>query len=767
MAAGNRGRGPLVADKRYSAQPTRSGGSGGGSGRGSGGGPKKPAPKKPSAPRRRRAARPRRQHGFILGSFLFLWRVFWGITWRVSAVGALILGGFVWYYYAQLPALDELVDGRARGSVTMLDRNGEVFAWRGETFGGMVTAESVSPYLHDAVVATEDKRFYWHFGISPRGVASAIKINLSEGRGPFEGNGGSTITQQTAKLLCLGVEWDPKLWDSETAYEKDCRQGGMWRKIKEVPFAMAMEAKYSKEEILTIYFNRAYLGAGARGFEAAAQRYFGKSAKDVSLAEAAMLAGLLKAPSTYAPTSSMDRARARAEVVLGLMEDQGYITKAEADEARANPAVLSKAAKQKSGGYFADWVMETTPDYLARDTTEDVIIETTLDQDMQRKAEEALAWVFENKLKDGSKAQAAIVVMSADGAVRAMVGGRDVPNAGDFNRATQALRQTGSTFKAFVYAVAMDLGMSPMDIVDDSPMCIYTAGSGDWCPQNYDREFKGPITLTQALAESRNIPAVKISEAVGRDLVIQVATDFGLAQNFADGPSLALGVSESTLIDMTGAFAGILNGGSSVTPYGLEALRLQGMDEPLFGKGGGIGERVISEKAARALTYMMTEVLNSGTGGRARLDDREAAGKTGTTTSARDAWFVGFTADYVVGVWMGYDDNSPLTGVTGGGLPAEIWHEVMTRINEGVDPSPLLTEVPDSTYMPIDPTTVEGAIAPEDVPYFDGSNVDGGVYEEPLPEALLAPLPGTGEPLPPGTIVTEDGLILELIGPVD
>jgi penicillin-binding protein 1A len=449
------------------------------------------------------------------------------------------------------------------------------------------------------------------------------------------------------------------------------------------------------------------------------------------------------------------------------MREQGYLTKAEADEALANPAVLSKAAKQKSGGYFADWVMETTPDYLARDTTEDVVIETTLDQDLQKKAEEALAWVFENKVKDGSKAQAAIVVMSADGAVRAMVGGRDVPNAGDFNRATQALRQTGSTFKAFVYAVAMDLGMSPMDIVDDSPMCIYTAGSGDWCPQNYDREFKGPITLTQALAESRNIPAVKISEAVGRDLVIQVATDFGLAQNFADGPSLALGVSESTLIDMTGAFAGILNGGSSVTPYGLEALRLQGMDEPLFGKGGGIGERVISEKAARALTYMMTEVLNSGTGGRARLDDREAAGKTGTTTSARDAWFVGFTADYVVGVWMGYDDNSPLTGVTGGGLPAEIWHEVMTRINEGVDPSPLLTEVPDSTYMPIDPTTVEGAIAPEDVPYFDGSNVDGGVYEEPLPEAYTAPLPGTGEPLPPGTIVTEDGRILELIGPVD
>ena len=738
MATGNRGRGPLVADKRYTT--SRSTGSGGG------GGPKKPAPpKSPKAPRKRtRAARPARRHGLVIGLIAAIWRVLWGIAWRATAIGALILGGIVWYFYTQLPEVADLIDGRARGSVTMLDRNGEVFAWRGETFGGMITAASVSPALHDAVVATEDKRFYWHFGISPRGIASAIRINLSEGRGALEGNGGSTITQQTAKLLCLGVEWNPKDWKSEADYEKDCRQGGIWRKIKEVPFAMAMEAKYSKEEILTIYFNRAYLGAGARGFEAAAQRYFGKSAKDVSTAEAAMLAGLLKAPSTYAPTASMERARNRAALVIGLMEEAGYLTKAEADEARANPAVLSNAAKQRSGGYFADWVMETTPDYLARDTTEDVIIETTLDQEIQKKAEEALAYIFEDRIKENADAQAAIVVMSADGAVRAMVGGRNVPNAGDFNRATQALRQTGSTFKPFVYAVAMDLGMSPLDYVEDAPLCIYTAGSGDWCPQNYDKKFKGEITLTQALAESRNIPAVRVSEAVGRDLVKQVATDFGLAQNFADGPALALGVSESTLIDMTGAFAGILNGGSSVTPYGLSALKLKGMDEPLFGAGGGIGERVISEKAARALTYMMAEVLNSGTGRKARLDDREAAGKTGTTQSARDAWFVGFTADYVVGVWMGYDDNRPLTGVTGGGLPAEIWREVMVRINEGLPAQPLVKEIPDSTYAPISPGTGEGAIAPEDVPYFDDPNApvyNGEFYEEPVPEAMTAPLP--------------------------
>ncbi|MBE2278444.1 MAG: PBP1A family penicillin-binding protein [Rhodobacteraceae bacterium] len=724
MAGGNRGKRPLVADRRYSS--------------GGGQGPRKPRTPKTPAPRR---ARPRRQHGLILGGILFLWRMIWAVLWRVTVVAALIYGGIVFYLYQQLPDVNALLDGRARGSVTLLDRNAKVFAWRGETFGGQITAETVSPYLLHAIVATEDKRFYRHFGVSPRGIASAISINVSEGRGAFEGNGGSTITQQVAKLLCLGVEYDATQWKSEAAYESDCRSGGMWRKIKEVPFAMAMEAKYSKAEILTIYLNRAYLGAGARGFEAAAQRYFGKSAANVTPAEAAMLAGLLKAPSTYAPTANIQRARDRANVVIGLMEEQGYLTAAEAEDARANPAELSQAARQKSGGFFADWVMETTPDYLARDTTEDVIIETTLDQKMQAQVEDSLKWVFENKVKAGSKAQAAIVVMSADGAVRAMVGGRDLPQAGDFNRATQALRQTGSAFKPFIYAVAMDLGYSPMDYVDDSPYTIYVPGSGDYTPKNYDSKFKGMITLTQALAESRNIPAVKIQELVGRDLVKKVATDFGVATNLADGPALALGASESTLIDMTGAYAGILNGGSSVTPYGLVSLKLQGEAEPLFGQGGGIGERVISETAAHALTYMMTQVIEAGTGTRARLSDREAAGKTGTTNSARDAWFVGFTADYVVGVWLGYDDNTPLTGVTGGGLPAEIWHEVMVRINKDLPATPLQTEIPVSRY------TGAGAEASSDnVPYYDDPSApvyDGGATGEPYPPAgtKLGPVP--------------------------
>ncbi|WP_151717346.1 transglycosylase domain-containing protein [Gemmobacter serpentinus] len=678
---------PLVADKRYRAAG-KPAGSGGGSGRGTPP-PKKPAAQK-SSPRR---ARPPRKHGLILtlilGLVSLIWRIIWGVGWRVTALIGLIVLGASFYFYQQLPPVSGLVDARARGSVTMLDRDGQVYAWRGETFGGMITSDHVSKYLREAVVATEDKRFYGHFGVSPRGIASAVRINLSEGRGPLSGNGGSTITQQVAKLLCLGVDYVPSEWPSEAAYEEDCRAGGVWRKVKEIPFALAMEAKYSKAEILTIYFNRAYLGAGARGFEAAAQRYFGKSAANVTAAEAAMLAGLLKAPSRYAPTGNLKRAQDRANVIIGLMEEQGFLTKAEADQARANPAQLSEAAAKNAGGFFADWVMESGPTFLTKDTTEDVIIRTTLDQAIQRKAEAALADVFATKVKEGSEAQAAIVVMSADGAVRAMVGGRKTQGAGSFNRATQALRQTGSVFKPFVYAAALDLGYSPLDLIDDSPLTINIKGSGPWSPENYDKKFKGPVTLVQALAESRNIPAVRLSEAVGRDVVRTVASQFGVKSDLAAGPALALGASESTLLEMTGAYAGILNGGSSVQPYGLVSLQLQGEETELIGQEGGIGERVIQTEAAQQLIYMLTQVIQRGTGGRAKLGDVPVAGKTGTTNAARDAWFIGFSAHYVVGVWMGYDDNRPLAGVTGGGLPAEIWHEVMKRVHEGVPATPL------------------------------------------------------------------------------
>ena len=678
MSKNPKGRRPLVADKRYSKLAA------------------KPALRKKAVIKRRKPQRPARGGiiGFFLNLFRWVFRLIWNVVWRSSAVVLLVLVLAVGYVFTTLPNLTELLDGRARGSVTMLDRDGAVFAWRGDQFGGAVRADTVSPHLRNAVVATEDKRFYRHVGLSPRGIASAVRINLGEGRGPLQGHGGSTITQQVAKLLCLGKEYDPSEWKTEADYVRDCRRGSLSRKAQEAIFALAMEAKYSKDDILSIYLNRAYMGGGAYGAEAASQRYFGKSAAEVSISEGAMLAGLLTAPSTLSPTKNLKRSQNRAATVVRLMREQGYVSSEEEAIAQANPAVLSKAAKQQAGGYFADWVMSSGPEFFTRKTTEDVIIRTTLDQRLQKAAEEGLQWVFDNKVSAGSKAEAAIVVMSADGAVRAMVGGRATKVTGAFNRATQAMRQTGSAFKPFIYATALDLGYSPLDIINDEPYCLDIPGSGEWCPKNYTKRFLGPVTMTKALQDSLNIPAVKISESVGRDLVRRVASDFGIQSDLAAGPALALGASESTLLEMTGAYAGILNGGSSVTPFGLVELSLLGEDEPLMGTGGGIEERVIQESSARQLIWMMEKVVSQGSGKRAQFEGREIAGKTGTTQGARDAWFIGFTGDYVAGVWMGYDDNTKLKGVTGGGLPADIWRETMQRVHAGVPVKPLPMQAP-------------------------------------------------------------------------
>ncbi len=703
MSRTGKPRGRLTADKRYStAKPVAKKAV------------RKPKPVKKKPTKRKVARKPmpihRRVLGFLWGIVKWIISLIWRISWRAGVVGALLLGSGVFYYYSTLPEIDKMVDGRIRGSVTLMDRNGKVFAWRGDQYGGMITATSVSPYLKNAVVATEDKRFYSHFGVSPRGVASAIKINLAAGRGPLSGNGGSTITQQTAKLLCLGKPFDRTSNQTETEYEAECRQGSLWRKIKEATYALALEAKFTKDEILTIYLNRVFLGAGARGFEAASQRYFGKSAKNVTAAEAAMMAGLLKAPTRFAPTNKLQRAQDRAATVVKLMQEQGYLSAAEAANARQNPATLSPAARARAGGYFADWVMRSGPSFLTRETTEDVIIRTTLDPRIQKAAEDALEYVFENKVREGSKAQAAIIVMSSDGAVRAMVGGRDIKASGGFNRATQALRQTGSTFKPFVFATALDLGYSPFDTVEDRPLTLNIPGSGKWTPKNYVDKYFGTVTLTTALTKSLNTATVRISEEVGRDNVRTVAEGFGIRSDLADGPALALGVSESTLIETTGAYAGILNGGRAVTPYGLVELQLQGDQEALMRQQGGFGERVITQKAAENLIYMMNNVVNNGTGRRARIDGVEIAGKTGTTQAARDAWFVGFSADYVAGVWMGYDDNTPLKGVTGGGLPAEIWRETMTRVLKDQPVNPLPMSTPTKTAPAEEPKP----IAPKD-----------------------------------------------------
>ncbi|WP_163847478.1 transglycosylase domain-containing protein [Pseudooceanicola aestuarii] len=708
MSDSGRRKPPLVAEKRYGQSQGRKkpatrkpatgksrprGGSGGSGGKrppGRGRGPARRGPKRRGNP----------VLGVLSGITRWVLRLVWNLSWRLIMVVGLLIVGSSAYIASTLPEYDQLLDGRSRGSVTMLDDTGQVFAWRGDQYGGEVTASTVSPYLRNAIVATEDKRFYKHFGVSPRGIASAIRINLREGRGPLQGHGGSTITQQTAKLLCLGRDYDPDVWKNEREYEADCRRTTLWRKAKEAVFSVAMEMRYSKDEILSIYMNRAFLGAGARGFEAASQRYFGKSAANVTAAESAMLAGLLVAPTRYAPTNDLSRSQRRASVIIGLMEDQGYLDGSEARQARANPAELSEAAEAEAGGYFADWVMSSGPDFLTRDTTEDVIIRTTLDQRIQRAAEDAMQTVFETKVREGSKAQAAIVVMSADGAVRGMVGGRKLRVSGVFNRATQAKRQSGSAFKPFVYATALELGWSAFDMVDDTPLTINIPGSGAYTPENYDRKFRGPVTLEQALMQSLNIPAIRISEAVGRDNVRRVASDFGIYSDLAEGPAIALGASETTLVEMVGAYAGILNGGSSVTPYGLVEVRLMGDDEPMMDSEGGIGERVIREEAARELIWMLHQVVTRGTGSRAGIDGWQIAGKTGTSQSARDAWFVGFSADYVTGVWMGYDDNTPLTGVTGSGLPAEIFRETMDRVHDGLEPTPLPMSEPTPPARP-------------------------------------------------------------------
>ena len=707
----------------------------------------------PEAPTRRpRRAPPKRGHWLargVAGSVGLVWRVLWGSFWRLGLVLVLIVGAASAYYYSGLPEASKLFDGRARGSVTMLDTDGKVFAWRGETFG-MVTADKIAPVLRQAVVATEDKRFFRHLGIDPRGIASAIRINLAAGRGPLEGNGGSTITQQVSKLLCLGEEFDPTRWKDEAAFEDECRTTSLWRKIKEVPFALAMEAKYSKDDILNIYMNRSYLGGGARGFEAAAQRYFNKPAAEVSVAEAAMLAGLLKAPSYFAPTGNIERARDRAGVVLKLMREQGYITAEQEAEATARPARLSAAAAARAGGYFADWLMESGPGFLTSETTEDVVIRTTFDQRVQHAAERALAQVFAEKVKDGSKAQAAVVVMSADGAVRAMIGGRDHVADGSFNRATQAKRQPGSSFKPFVYAAALDQGYSPDSLVLDAPLTINIRGSGPWSPQNYTRRYLGEITLTRALSQSINTSTIRLQEAVGRENVRRVAEDFGFAHKLTNGPSLGLGASETTLLEMTGAYAGIRNGGTAVQPYGLVELTLKGDDRPLIGQSGGYGKRVISQKAAGELIGMMRQVIQNGTGTRARLPGgRDAVGKTGTTSSYRDAWFIGFTDQYVTGVWMGYDDNTPLTGVTGGGLPAEVWQAVMAEISDGLPLVPLGTDFPEGVgATQVTPVAIEG----------------GDPLAAALGEVLETPLPGTSDIAPGDPLQDALG---QALGPAD
>lgn len=628
-------------------------------------------------------------HRIFVTTFRWIFWFIWFFFSRFTILISVVLIGFIIFEYSRIGPLNNLVDARVSGSVTLLDKNGQIFAWRGNQFGGAITATAVSPHLKNAVVAAEDRRFYKHFGISPRGIASAIRINIREGRSPLRGHGGSTITQQVAKILCLGTNFDPSDGSSEAHFEKQCRKNSIVRKLREIPFSIAMELKFSKDEILMIYLNRVYLGAGNQGFEAASRMYFDKSAVYLNPSESAMLAGLLVAPSYYAPTRNLQRAQERAAVIIDLMEKENYLTKDVALKSKKYPAKLSPAAKEQFGGYFADWVSKSSPSFFTQKANADIYVKTTFDTRIQKAAEDVLRDIFDNKIAKESDAQAAVIVMSSDGAVRAMIGGRDTKVSGQFNRSTQAMRQTGSLFKPFVYAAALEKGYKFNSEAIDEEITIDVPYSGPWTPKNYTNEFYGRMTITEALAKSINTIAVKTAMLVGLDSVRRIANDFGIPGDLAPGPALALGASEATLIEMTGAYAGILSGGISVKPYGLDEITIVGETSPILGRNGGLGERVMEWDNAKQLIYMMNTVIEKGSGRRAKIKYREAGGKTGTTQAMRDAWFVGFTADYVVGVWMGYDDNTPLKGVTGGGLPAEIWKKIMMKISKDLPSRPL------------------------------------------------------------------------------
>ena len=569
--------------------------------------------------------------------------------------------------------MEDLLDARDRGSVTLVDKNGDVFAWRGKQFEGSLRSETVSPLLKKAIIAVEDRGFFRHFGVSPRGILGAIRINIKEGRGPFQGHGGSTITQQVAKLLCL-LQYKNK-------NEGECRKATIARKLMELPFAVAMEFKYSKAEILSIYLNRVYLGAGSYGFEAASQRYFNKSAREVNLSEAAMLAGLLKAPTRFAPTKNLEQATERASLVLGLMEKEGYITNKERLLAENFPAELSNEASEQVGGYFVNWIMGSAPKELSSATSEDVIIRTTFDPKIQRAVEKSTRKMFKDFVKKGSKAEIAVVVMSKDGLVRAMLGGRDFSGGvGKFNRAVQALRQPGSAFKPFVYAAALDQGYSPNAIFFDEPIEIEIPGSKTYKPKNYTGDYVGAVTLNEALGKSINTVAVKLATEVGIERIRAIAKDFGIRSFIATGPAVALGASEVNLLELTSAYAGFLANGKRVNPIGWTDLSIRGDNEVLMSADRSDGIQVIDDHAGAALLYMLHTVVETGTGMRAKIPGWDLAGKTGTSQSLKDAWFIGFNSEFICGIWMGNDDNTSLEGVTGGGLPAELWSQIMREL---------------------------------------------------------------------------------------
>ncbi|MFP6745138.1 MAG: PBP1A family penicillin-binding protein, partial [Alphaproteobacteria bacterium] len=499
----------------------------------------------------------------------------------------------------------------------------------------------------------------------PIGLARAMVNNVLAGRVV---QGGSTISQQLAKNVFL------------------THQRTLKRKVQEFLLALWLEANFSKQKILTLYLNRVYLGAGAYGVDAAARRYFSKPASKVNLAEAAMLAGLLKAPSRLAPARNLAAARTRAALVLNNMVDVGFIEPAAAQAAKKNPAGLRRrpgaggAPTRQPARYFADWVMDRLTDYLGP-TERNLFIRTTLDRDMQHMAEAAMARLIKGVATKRKIGQGALLAMAPNGAVRAMVGGHNYAKS-QFNRATQARRQPGSAFKPFVYLAGLEAGLTPDSMVEDAPVTV--AG---WSPKNFDNRYQGPMTLRQALARSVNTAAVRVARKAGIERVAAVARRLGIGARLMPTPSLALGVAEVGLLELTAAYGPFANGGFGLLPYAIEEIR-DTAGRVLYRRAGSGMGRVVSAARVAAMNDMLSVAVSSGTGRAARLA-RPVAGKTGTSQDFRDAWFVGYSADLVGGVWIGNDDGRPMRGVTGGGLPARLWRRVMKAAHRGWSASPL------------------------------------------------------------------------------
>jgi penicillin-binding protein 1A len=554
-----------------------------------------------------------------------------------------------------LPDTGKLLAHQHEPAFTVLDKSGAKIGTRGLTHGEFVSLAEMPRHLPLAVLAVEDRRFYSHGGVDLVGLGRAALTNMKAHKIV---QGGSTISQQLAKIAFL---------TSERTYK---------RKLEEALLAIWLEHKLSKDQILETYLNRVYLGAGTFGVEAAAQRYFGKSARHVSLVEAAMLAGLLKAPSHYAPTASIARAGTRTGLVLDEMLEAGFITQGERTAAPSRPARIVAAAASSGADYVLDWVATLVPEFIG-EPKDDLIIETTIDLKLQRAAEQALAATLD---KEGGKhrvGEGALVALDPFGAVAAMVGGRSYVDSA-FNRAVSARRQPGSAFKPFVYLAALEAGHTPDELLMDEPIQI-----GKWRPTNYTGRYLGPVTLEEALVHSINTVAVELADEIGQDRVVDIARRFGISSALAPVPSLALGSQGVGMLELAGAYAAFANGGNGVVPHVIQRISTKD-GRMLYERGGDGFGQIASTLAIGTLNRMLTNVVEAGTGTAARVPAAIVAGKTGTSQDLRDAWFVGYSAYLVAAVWVGNDDYSPMKSVTGGTIPARIFRSFMIEAHRGL-----------------------------------------------------------------------------------